>query len=296
MKQPWQAAMLACLLLAGCQAGESADHHTAGSSGQPPVIAAPSDRSGETPDGPKSPPSGGTSPAANGGQPGASSHSPHSAASDLQLEEKYWNVVKVQNGQKVIMNPDNILVLVNKEQSLPPGYKPADLVAPRVPFSFADPKAEKRYMRAEAAAALEEMFAAARRAGVKLVAVSAYRSYERQQAIFAEEVRKKGRKQAVQAVAHPGQSEHQTGLAVDISSRSAGYQLTAAFGATKEGRWVAAHAHEYGFIIRYPKGKEAVTGYEYEPWHIRYVGKKAAAVMKERGLTLEEYFQMVKKV
>ncbi|MBB6282391.1 M15 family metallopeptidase [Geobacillus subterraneus] len=272
MKQRWQAAMLACLLLAGCQTGESGDRSPAGPSGQPPESAVQP----------------------GGGEAGKTDHRP--VDPDLQLEEKYWNVIKVQNGQKVIMNPDNILVLVNKEQSLPPGYKPADLIVPRVPFSFDDPKAEKRHMRAEAAAALEEMFAAARRDGIELVAVSAYRSYERQQVIFAEEVRQKGEEKAVQVVAHPGQSEHQTGLAVDISSRSAGYQLTEAFGATKEGQWVAAHAHEYGFIIRYPKGKEAVTGYKYEPWHLRYVGRKAAAVIKERGLTLEEYFQTVKKV
>ncbi|AGE22129.1 putative carboxypeptidase [Geobacillus sp. GHH01] len=273
MNQRWQAAMLVCLLLAGCQTGESGSNGAAGPSGQPPESAVhPSDHQ----------------------QQGKTSESP--VDPDLQLEAKYWNIVKVQNGQKVIQNPDNILVLVNKEQSLPPGYKPADLVVPRVPFLCADPNAEKRHMRAEAAAALEEMFAAARRDGIELVAVSAYRSYERQQVIFAEEVRQKGREKAVQAVAHPGQSEHQTGLAVDISSRSAGCQLTESFGATKEGQWVAAHAHEYGFIIRYPKGKEAVTGYKYEPWHLRYVGRKAAAVIKKRGLTLEEYFKVVKKV
>ncbi len=271
MNQRWQTAALMCLLLVGCQTGGSGDGGAAGSPGQPAEhTAPPSVHEREELNRPVDP--------------------------DLQLEAKYWNVIEVRNGQKVIMNPDNILVLVNKEQSLPSGYKPADLVVPRVPFSFADPNAEKRRMRAEAAAALEEMFAAARRDGIELVAVSAYRSYERQKAIFAEEVRQKGEKKAVQAVAHPGQSEHQTGLAVDISSRSVGCQLTEAFGATKEGQWVAAHAHEYGFIIRYPKGKEAVTGYKYEPWHLRYVGRKAAAVMKERGMTMEEYFQAVKKV
>ncbi|MFC0297201.1 M15 family metallopeptidase [Geobacillus jurassicus] len=272
MKQRWQAALFVCLLLAGCQIGESGGSGAPGPSEQPPERTAP----------------------ASGSE--SEKPAPSPVDPDLQLEAKYWNIIEVQNGQKLIMNPDNILVLVNKEQSLPPGYKPADLVVPRVPFSFTDPKAEKRHMRAEAAAALEEMFAAARRDGVELVAVSAYRSYERQQALFAEEVRQKGEEKAVQAVAHPGQSEHQTGLAVDISSRSAGYQLTEAFGATKEGQWVAAHAHEYGFIIRYPKGKEAVTGYKYEPWHLRYVGRKAAAVMKKRSLTLEEYFKVVKKV
>lgn len=215
---------------------------------------------------------------------------------DLLLESKYWNVVEVQNGIKVIMNPANILALVNKEQNLPATYKPSDLVVPNVPFSFSETNVEKRYMRLEAAKALEQLFASARQAGIQLVAVSGYRSYERQKALFDEEVKKSGKEKAIHAVAIPGQSEHQTGLAVDISSTSAKDGLTAAFGDTKEGKWVAAHAYEYGFIIRYPKGKEAITGYQYEPWHLRYVGKKAAKVIFEKGITLEEYFQIVKKI
>jgi D-alanyl-D-alanine carboxypeptidase len=215
---------------------------------------------------------------------------------ELRLEAKYWNVVEVQNGMKVIMNPDNILALVNKELSLPATYKPNDLVVPRVPFAFAEKNVEKRYMRAEAAAALEALFAAARKEGIELVAASGYRSYERQEALFMEEVKEKGKEKAIHAVALPGQSEHQTGLAMDITSPSVHNALTTAFGETKEGKWVAEHAHEYGFIIRYPKGKEAVTGYQYEPWHLRYVGKKAARVIFERNITLEEYFKIVKKM
>lgn len=215
---------------------------------------------------------------------------------ELLLEPEYWNIVEVQNGMKVIMNPSNILALVNKEQSLPATYKPDDLVVPRVPFSFSETGVDKRYMRAEAAKALEALFAAARKDGIQLVAVSGYRSYERQKMIFAEEVKEKGEEKAIHAVALPGQSEHQTGLAMDITSPAVGYQLTTAFGETKEGKWVALHAHEYGFIIRYPKGKEAITGYQYEPWHLRYVGKKAAKVIFERNITLEEYFRIVKKM
>jgi D-alanyl-D-alanine carboxypeptidase len=216
--------------------------------------------------------------------------------SDLLLEPEYWNVVEVQNGKRVIMNPNNILALVNKEQSLPVTYKPNDLVVPRVPFSFAETNVEKRYMRVEAAKALEALFAAARKKGIQLVAVSGYRSYERQKELFSEEVKEKGKEKAIHAVALPGQSEHQTGLAMDITSPTVEYKLTTAFGETKEGKWVALHAHEYGFIIRYPKGKEMITGYQYEPWHLRYVGKKAAKVMFERQITLEEYFKMVKKM
>lgn len=215
---------------------------------------------------------------------------------DLVLESQYWNVVEVKNGMKVIMNPANILAMVNKEQSLPSTYKPSDLVIPNVPFSFSETNVEKRHMRKEAANALEQLFTAARQAGIQLVAVSGYRSYDRQKVLFDEEVRKNGKAKAVQAVAIPGQSEHQTGLAIDISSPSVRNGLTEAFGQTKEGKWVAAYAHEYGFIVRYPKGKEAITGYEYEPWHLRYVGTKAAKVIFEKGITLEEYFRIVKKV
>ncbi|MBB4073927.1 D-alanyl-D-alanine carboxypeptidase [Anoxybacillus voinovskiensis] len=215
---------------------------------------------------------------------------------DLFLEAKYWNVIEVKNGQKIIMNPTNILALVNKEQSLPASYKPNDLVVPNVPFSFSETNVEKRYMRLEAARALEQLFAAAQKEGISLIAVSGYRSYERQKELFDEEVKKNGKEKAVHAVAFPGQSEHQTGLAIDISSQSIKANLTASFGDTNEGKWVAVHAHEYGFIIRYPKGKEAITGYQYEPWHIRYVGQKAAKVIYEKNITLEEYFQIVKKV
>jgi zinc D-Ala-D-Ala carboxypeptidase len=215
---------------------------------------------------------------------------------DLLLESQYWNVIEVQNGINVIMNPENILSLVNKENNLPANYKPKDLVIPNVPFTFTEQNVDKRFMRAEAAKALEKMFSAAKQARVNLVAASGFRSYERQQSLFTQEVEKAGKEKAIHAVAMPGQSEHQTGLAMDITSPSVKNEITIAFGETREGKWVAEHAHEFGFIIRYPKGKEQITGYQYEPWHIRYVGKKAAKVIFEHGLTLEEYFQVVKKI
>ncbi|MBA2878169.1 D-alanyl-D-alanine carboxypeptidase family protein [Anoxybacillus ayderensis] len=215
---------------------------------------------------------------------------------ELVLEEQFWNQVEVQNGLKVIVNPDNVLALVNKEQQLPADYKPADLVIPNVPFTFKETDVEKRHMRAEAAKALEEMFTAAKKQQMILYAVSGYRSYERQQQLFVSEVQRLGKEKAVVAVAMPGKSEHQTGLAIDITSPSVQYAITPAFGDTPEGKWVAQHAHEFGFIIRYPKGKEHITKYQYEPWHLRYVGKKAAKVIYEKQITLEEYFQIVKKI
>lgn len=119
------------------------------------------------------------------------------------------------------------------------------------------------------------MFDAAKKEGYELAAVSGYRSYDRQKVIFDNEVSLKGERKAKEAVAYPGESEHQTGLAMDISSRSNGFELNEAFGSTADGKWVQDNAYKYGFIIRYPKNKEDITKYEYEPWHLRYVGKKS---------------------
>jgi zinc D-Ala-D-Ala carboxypeptidase len=217
-------------------------------------------------------------------------------SSDLTLEGIFFNQIKEVNGEKIIVNPTNTLVLVNKLFGLPETFKPNDLVRPKVPFSFGQLTLDKSLMRKEAALALEEMFAAAKKEGVELFAVSGYRSYEYQDTLFQAEVNRVGVDKAVEAVAFPGQSEHQTGLAMDISSKGEGMLLTEAFGTTLEGKWLANNAHRYGYILRYPKGKEAITGYQYESWHFRYVGIKAATIIYENKWTLEEYFQTVKKI
>ncbi|MBT2662467.1 M15 family metallopeptidase [Bacillus sp. ISL-45] len=218
------------------------------------------------------------------------------AEDELTLEAAYFNVVQNSDGKNVIQNPQNTLALVNKIFGLPDHYIPADLVRPNVPFSFGEAKLEKSLMREEAAAALEEMFAGARKDGIELAAVSGYRSYGRQENLFNAEVNKVGEDKALQAVARPGSSEHQTGLSMDISSKTNNFNLNEQFGTTKEGVWLAHNAHEYGFILRYPKGKEDLTGYMYEPWHFRYVGIKAATEMYENDWTLEEYFENVRKI
>ncbi|WP_313800474.1 M15 family metallopeptidase [Cytobacillus sp.] len=212
------------------------------------------------------------------------------------LEAAFFNEVKVVNGKNVIQNPTNYMVLVNKEFSLPDGYAPEDLVRPNVLFSFGDQDIEKAYMRKDAAKALETMFDAAKKQGIHLFAVSGYRSYDRQTQVYNAEVNKYGEEKAAKAVAIPGTSEHQTGLTMDLSSQSAKFELSEEFGETAEGKWIAANAHLYGFILRYPKGKEGITGYKYEPWHFRYVGKEAAAIIFKKGWTLEEYFGTVKKI
>jgi len=212
------------------------------------------------------------------------------------LESIFFNEIKVVDGRNIIQNPMNIVSLVNKEFGLPDGYIPEDLVRPNVEFSFGNQDIEKSYMREEAAKALEDMFNGAKKSGITLYAVSGYRSYDRQTVLFGAEVDRVGEEKAVQAVAYPGNSEHQTGLAMDISSKSADFLLTEEFGETKEGKWLKENAHLYGFILRYPEGKESITQYKYEPWHFRYVGKKSAKDIYENDWTLEEYFKVVRKI
>lgn len=197
-----------------------------------------------------------------------------------------------QNDKKIVENPYDILVLVNKEYALPADYIPEDLVIPNVRFPFVEDLSKKQ-LREVAARALEELFAAADEEGLELFAISGYRSYDRQDAIFASNVQKHGEEAANRFSARPGESEHQTGLTMDVSSPSAGFDLTVEFGETPEGQWLKKHASDFGFIIRYPEGKEHITLYQYEPWHLRYVGKKAAKEIMEQGLTLEEYLEQL---
>lgn len=190
----------------------------------------------------------------------------------------------------IIENPYDILALVNKQYALPDGYEPFDLTVPdiRFPFDEDDPKKQLRNVAAEA---LEEMFKQADDDGIELYAQSGFRSFQRQEAIFAANVERDGEEKANTYSARPGESEHQTGLVMDVTSRTIGFRLEVEFGETAEGQWVEQNAHNYGFIIRYPEGKESITEYQYEPWHLRYVGTKAAKEITENNLTLEEYLK-----
>lgn len=214
----------------------------------------------------------------------------------LTLEAVFFNEIAQVDGKQIIQNPENQLTLVNKVFALPEEYIPGDLVRPDVEFSFGNQDVEKSYMRQEAASALEKMFADAKSQEVHLFAVSGYRSYQRQDDNFHNKVNNIGEIEAAKIVAYPGNSEHQTGLAMDISSQSANFRLTEQFGETTEGKWLMENAHRFGFILRYPKGLETITGYIYEPWHYRYVGEKAAMEIYKNQITLEEYFNMVEKI
>ena len=193
-----------------------------------------------------------------------------------------------EEGRLIVKNTDDILVLVNKRRNLPADYKPDDLVIPNVRFSFKE-KLEKRYLRQEAAEALEELFAEAEKEGIILFAVSGYRSFNTQKILFDNKVSKVGFEEANLLVAYPGQSEHQTGLAMDVSCQSVGFTLEEDFGQTVEGIWLKDNAHRFGYIIRYEKDTTDITGYSYEPWHIRYVGKDVAKEIYEKNITLEEF-------
>lgn len=185
--------------------------------------------------------------------------------------------------------PSSKTVLVNRKYLLPSSYVPVNLVEPNVRFSFSY-SSDKRKMRKVAADALERLFQAGEKDGVILYGVSGYRSYARQKQIYDQNVATRGEEATNAVSAKPGSSEHQTGLTIDVSAKSVSYRLDQSFGDTKEGKWLANHAHLHGFIIRYPYGKEKITGYSYEPWHIRFVGKTVASYLYENELTLEEYY------
>lgn len=190
------------------------------------------------------------------------------------------------------MNNDYFGILVNKTHPLPQDYEPGDLVPVNIPFAHVGDDS-RNYMRRPAAEALEIMFRDAEAAGLHPIGVSGYRSYERQKNIYTSNLAVKGEMHTSLYSAKPGQSEHQTGLAMDISSPSVQSALTTDVENTPEGKWLGENAAAYGFILRYPAGKEHITGYAYEPWHFRYVGKNLAAYLKKEGLTLEEYYQLL---
>ena len=194
------------------------------------------------------------------------------------------------DGAYIIANPESYTCIVNRKYNLAPDYEPADLVKVTVPF--AQRSEEVKYMRKDANDALTEMFQAAKdEAGYVLYGASGYRSYNIQKSLFSGNVQRKGSiAEANKVSALPGQSEHQLGLAMDITSESMNFSLTDDFYNTPEGKWVTENCYRFGFIIRYPADKTEITGYMYEPWHCRYVGTELAKELYETGLTLEEYY------
>lgn len=173
----------------------------------------------------------------------------------------------------------SIWVVVNKRRPLnPQNYAPSDLVA-----------VGSQRLRTAAAEALSSLMNDAKKEGLTISPLSGYRSYNTQVIVYNNEVATNGQAVADTQSARPGTSEHQTGLSIDVGGGGCG--IEDCFANTKEGKWLAANSYKYGFIIRYPEGKQAVTGYRYEPWHIRYVGSDLSTEMKTRNVsTLEEFF------
>lgn len=189
-------------------------------------------------------------------------------------------------------DPSSIWVIVNKKRPLQPAdYAPYDAVTPDVPRRLSG--ADEMQLRKEVAEHVKELFTAAHNNGLELMISSAYRSYAFQKGLYNGYVRQQGQSEADTQSARPGFSEHQTGLALDVEPASRTCEIDACFADTPEGQWVAKHAYRYGFIIRYPEEGQKITGYIYEPWHLRYVGKALAAELHTQGNpTLEEFFNL----
>lgn len=186
--------------------------------------------------------------------------------------------------------PESPWIVVNKQRPLNPiKYVPTDLVAPKFGALSANPYGLK--LRKEASTAAYKLAMAMKAQGKgSLIIQSAYRSYAEQKVIYDRQVKRYGLKVGEALAARPGYSEHQTGWAMDVSARGQGCQIRVCFGQTKAGFWLAANAYKYGFIIRYPKNETAITGYQYEPWHLRYVGPGLPRVMHDdRVSTLEKF-------
>ena len=179
----------------------------------------------------------------------------------------------------------DLLVLVNKLHAVSKNYRPDDMVSIDGKYTTN----QGLEMKSEAYDAYLKMRKAARKEEIYFKICSAYRTYGTQEYLYNSYLGSMGEKLRNIRSAYPGRSEHHTGYAIDITSKSMGWSLSQAFADYPEGEWINEHCSEYGFIIRYPKGKTDITGYDYEPWHLRYVGTEVAAEITEQGITLEEY-------
>ena len=175
-----------------------------------------------------------------------------------------------------VENPDDPYVLVNKYYTLEKDFTPKDLIN----------VGGNQRMKKDAGEALIKMIEDIKSEGLYLQPQSGYRDYELQTRLYNGYVSSHGKTEADTFSARPGSSEHQTGLAIDVSKDGT---LSKDFENTKEFEWLDKNAHKYGFILRYPKDKIYMTGYDYEPWHYRYVGIEVATLIKNEGITYEEY-------
>ncbi len=187
--------------------------------------------------------------------------------------------------------------IVNKDNLLPPYYVPEDLIITDNNennfHEYMDPKL-KPQISASIYPFFLEMQESAKKDGINIIIDSGYRSYEYQQRVFNKKVEELGYELAFKYAALPGASEHQTGYAFDLASIRDGKYFSNNNDDEKEIVWMMKNCYKYGFILRYPKGKEMFTKFNYEPWHYRFVGKELAKILAEQGITMEEYEMSIK--
>ncbi|WP_346889915.1 M15 family metallopeptidase [Clostridium sp. UBA1056] len=211
--------------------------------------------------------------------------------SDLELENTNIKGIDISLNdkdklvQEIGSNGDEKLLLVNEKYGLNKNYIPEGLCIPNIPFADESDKEEK-HVAGVIVKPLEELINTAKEDGIILLGNSGYRSYKSQEKVYISRVKSEGRKLADAYVAKPGSSEHQTGLCIDITNEDRYFVE-----GTKEADWLAENCYKFGFIIRYPYGRKNITGIEYEPWHIRYIGKEAAKYIYDNRITLEEYLE-----
>ena len=208
--------------------------------------------------------------------------------SNLENDNSEVNYKEVENLENILNNP--FFILVNRDNKLSEDYIPNNLKLSEVEFLD---YIETRDLESTTADALKEMFDAALEDGVTLLGASGYRSYNIQKNLYDSRVASMGEERTSLYTAQPGASEHQTGLAIDILSSD--YQnLDDGFENSKGFEWLINNCYKYGFILRYLEGKEDITGYNYEPWHFRYIGNvEIAKDIMERGIVFEEYINEV---
>ncbi|MFP5313775.1 MAG: M15 family metallopeptidase [Actinomycetes bacterium] len=269
--------------------------------GTPSAVAPVPSASSPGPTGPPEPPATlppGTIPAPAQRPPGTPSAAPTTAPPPPQPEPSAaaasspaTPATAARPDSAELSDPASVTVVVNKRRPLDPiDYFPSGLVLPAVPLAVQEPNA---LLRGDTAAAVQDLSAAAADDGVGLTLVSGYRSYQDQVSTYEHWVAQNGGDTAAadRISARAGFSEHQTGLAFDVGQDDGACTLSPCFADTAAGQWMAANAHRFGFILRYPNGAEGITGFSGEAWHYRYVGVDVAQAMRAEGTaTLEEYF------
>lgn len=195
---------------------------------------------------------------------------------NIGLDQEYYADTKINNKYSTDM-------LINKYNGVSENFEPDHLT--KIPNEYCKDETEDQYLSEEALTAFEEMAEAAKAEGYTILANSAYRSYQDQEEVYQTYYDLYGENYVKKYAARPGYSEHQTGLSLDVASANSNI-----FEESKEFTWMFENAYKYGFVLRFPKGKENITGFQYEAWHYRYVGKDIATYMYENDLTFDEYY------